>query len=76
MRSAVISFGILLVMSCNDHGGTANTTDSVTVNTTESSKADGGPNHGLGDTSAMNQVNDSTARRMNDTMGRDTLNKK
>lgn len=54
--------------SCNDHGGNAKTTDSVTINTTETNKADGGPNNGLGDTNTYN--------RMNDTMTVDTSNKK
>ena len=40
----------------------------VTINTTESNKADGGPNNGLGDTNTYN--------RMNDTMSHDTSNKK
>jgi hypothetical protein len=68
MKIAFLVFGILLLGSCNDHGGSARTTDSVTINTTETNKADGGPNNGLGDTNTYN--------RMNDTMTVDTLNKK
>lgn len=76
MRIAAIALAVLLIASCNNHGGTAKTTDSVTINTTESSNADGGPSHGLGDTNATNRVSDSVARHMNDTMARDTSNKK
>ncbi len=68
MRIAAIVIGVLLIASCNNHGDTAKTTDSVTINTTETNKADGGPNNGLGDTNAHNQVMDTTAR--------DTLDKK
>jgi hypothetical protein len=68
MKIAFIVVGILLLVSCNDHGGSAKTTDSVTINTTETNKADGGPNNGLGDTNTYN--------RMNDTVTNDTSNKK
>jgi hypothetical protein len=68
MKIAAIALGILLIASCNNHGDTAKSTDSVTINTTETNKADGGPNNGLGDTNAHNQVKDTTAP--------DTLNKK
>jgi hypothetical protein len=68
MKIIISAFGLLLLVSCNDHGGSAKTTDSVTINTTESNKADGGPNNGLGDTNTYN--------RMNDTMTHDTSNKK
>ena len=68
MKMIISAFGFLLLVSCNDHGGGAKTTDSVTINTTESNKADGGPNNGLGDTNTYN--------RTNDTMTRDTSNKK
>jgi hypothetical protein len=68
MKRIISALGLLLLVSCNDHGGSAKTTDSVTINTTESNKADGGPNNGLGDTNTYN--------RMNDTMTHDTSNKK
>jgi len=70
MKMIIAAFGFLLLISCNDHGSGAKTTDSITVNsnTTETNKADGGPNNGLGDTNSYN--------RMNDTMTHDTLNKK
>ena len=67
MKTVLISLGVLLAVSCNNNSDTSKTTDSVSINTTESSKADGGPNNGLGDTNAHNQVMDTTA---------DTLNKK
>lgn len=68
MKITVIAIGILLLVSCNNHGDNAKTTDSVTINTTETNKADGGPNNGLGDTNTIN--------RTNDTITHDTLNKK
>ena len=68
MKRIISALGLLLLVSCNDHGDSAKTTDSVTINTTESNKADGGPNNGLGDTNTYN--------RMNDTMTHDTPNKK
>jgi len=68
MKMIIIAFVFLLLVSCNDHGSSAKTTDSVTINTTETNKADGGPNNGLGDTNTYN--------RMNDTTTHDTLNKK
>jgi hypothetical protein len=68
MKLIIIAFGFLLLLSCNDHGSSAKTTDSVTINTTETNKADGGPNNGLGDTNTYN--------RMNDTTTHDTSNKK
>jgi hypothetical protein len=68
MKRIISALGLLLLVSCNDHGDSAKTTDSVTINTTESNKADGGPNNGLGDTNTYN--------RMNDTMTHDTSNKK
>jgi hypothetical protein len=68
MKTTVIVIGILLIASCNNSGTNAKTTDSVTINTTESNKADGGPNNGLGDTNTYN--------RTNDTITHDTLNKK
>jgi hypothetical protein len=68
MKIATTIVGILLLVSCNGDGGSKKTTDSVTVNTTETNRADGGPNNGLGDTNAIN--------RMNDTMSHDTSNKK
>jgi hypothetical protein len=68
MKITIIAIGILLLVSCNDHGRSAKTTDSVTINTTETNRADGGPNNGLGDTNANN--------RMNDTLVHDTSNKK
>ena len=70
MKTAAIALSILLIVSCNDHsdGATSKTSDSVTVNTTETNKADGGPNNGLGDTNAHAKVND--------TLTHDTLNKK
>ena len=61
MKITAIALAILFIVSCNNHSGTAKTTDSVTINTTESSKADGVPNNGLGDTSAHNQVKDTAA---------------
>jgi hypothetical protein len=68
MKIAAVALAVLLIASCNNHGDTAKTTDSVTINTTETNKADGGPNNGLGDTNAHNQVMDTTAS--------DTLHKK
>ena len=68
MKITAIILGILLLASCNDHGGQAKTTDSVTINTTETNRADGGPNNGLGDTNTIN--------RSNDTVSHDTSNKK
>lgn len=68
MKIATVAFAVLLIVSCNNHGGTSKTTDSVSINTTETPKADGGPNNGLGDTNTHNQVGD--------TMTHDTLNKK
>jgi hypothetical protein len=68
MKRIISALGLLLLVSCNDHGDGTKTTDSVTINTTESNKADGGPNNGLGDTNTYN--------RMNDTMTHDTSNKK
>jgi hypothetical protein len=68
MKITVIAVGILLLVACNNHGRSARTTDSVTINTTETNKADGGPNNGLGDTNTIN--------RSNDTMTHDTSNKK
>ena len=68
MKITVIAIGILFLVSCNNHGDNAKTTDSVTINTTETNKADGGPNNGLGDTNTIN--------RANDTIMHDTLNKK
>ena len=68
MKIATTIVGILLLVACNGDGGSKKTTDSVTVNTTETNRADGGPNNGLGDTNAIN--------RMNDTMSHDTSNKK
>jgi hypothetical protein len=68
MKITVIAIGVLLLVSCNNHGDSAKTTDSVTINTTETNKADGGPNNGLGDTNTIN--------RSNDTMTHDTLNRK
>ena len=68
MKRIISALGLLLLVSCSDHSGSAKTTDSVTINTTESNKADGGPNNGLGDTNTYN--------RMNDTMTHDTSNKK
>ena len=68
MKITTIAIAILLMVSCNNSGTSAKTTDSVTINTTESNKADGGPNNGLGDTNTYN--------RMNDTITHDTLNKK
>ncbi len=68
MKIAAIALGILLLVSCNNHSGNAKTTDSITVTTTESNRADGGPNNGLGDTNPYNGVND--------TMTHDTLNQK
>jgi hypothetical protein len=68
MKIAATALAILLVVSCNNHGDTSKTTDSVTINTTETNKADGGPNNGLGDTNTHNQVSD--------TVSHDTLNKK
>ncbi len=68
MKITAIVIGILLMVSCNNSGTSAKTTDSVTINTTESNKADGGPNNGLGDTNTYN--------RTNDTITHDTLNKK
>jgi hypothetical protein len=61
-------FGLLLLAACNNNGSSAKTTDSTTINTTETNKADGGPNNGLGDTNSYN--------RMNDTINHDTSNKK
>jgi hypothetical protein len=70
MKMIITVFGFLLLVSCNDHSSGAKTTDSTSVNsnTTETNKADGGPNNGLGDTNTYN--------RMNDTMTHDTSNKK
>ena len=68
MKIAVIAIGIALLVSCNGHGRNTKTTDSVTINTTETNRADGGPNNGLGDTNANN--------RMKDTLVHDTSNKK
>jgi len=68
MKIASITVGILLLAACNSDGGSKKTTDSVTINTTESNRADGGPNNGLGDTNAVN--------RMNDTVTHDSSNKK
>jgi len=68
MKIATIIIAILLLVSCNNSGTSTKTTDSVTINTTESNKADGGPNNGLGDTNTYN--------RTNDTITHDTLNKK
>ena len=67
MKITVIAVGVLLIVSCSSGGGNAKTTDSVTINTTETNKADGGPNNGLGDTNTIN--------RSNDTVTHDTLNK-
>jgi len=68
MKIASITVGILLLVACNSDGGSKKTTDSITINTTETNRADGGPNNGLGDTNAVH--------RMNDTMIHDTSNKK
>jgi len=68
MKTIILAFGILLVASCNDNGRSTKTTDSVTVNTTETPKADGGPNNGLGDTNTLNS--------RSDTLTHDTSNKK
>lgn len=63
MKIASVVFGILLLASCNNNGGNVDTTDSVTINTTESNKADGGPNNGLGDTNTLNPGRDTTRQR-------------
>ena len=55
MKTIILAFGILLLASCNDSGRNTKTTDSVTINTTETPKADGGPNNGLGDTNTIDQ---------------------
>jgi hypothetical protein len=68
MKLAIFALGISLLLACNNHGANSKTTDSITVNTTESNGADGGPTHGLGDTNKNN--------RANDTMTHDTLDKK
>ena len=68
MKTAAIAFSILLLASCNSHSGSSKTTDSIPINTTETNKADGGPNNGLGDTNTLN--------RAKDTVAHDTLNKK
>jgi len=70
MKIIITAFGLLLLVSCNDHGSGAKTTDSTTVNsnTTETNKADGGPDNGLGDTNTYN--------RMNDTMTHDSSKQK
>lgn len=68
MKIGIIACVFLLLASCNNHGDQAKTTDSVTINTTETNKADGGPNNGLGDTNTIN--------RSNDTVTHDTSNKK
>jgi hypothetical protein len=68
MKIAAIAISFLLLASCNDHGGTKKTTDSVNINTTETNKADGGPNNGLGDT--------NTIGRSGDTLTHDTSIKK
>jgi len=41
MKIIITAFGLLLLVSCNDHGSSAKTTDSTTVNsnTTETNKA-------------------------------------
>jgi len=59
---------VLLFAACNNNGSTAKTSDSTTINTTNSNAADGGPNNGLGDTNTYN--------RSNDTISRDTMPKK
>jgi hypothetical protein len=69
MKSLIITaFGCLLIAACNSSGSNTKTTDSTTIPTTETNKADGGPNNGLGDTNSLNG--------MNDTISHDTLNKK
>ncbi|HEV8507676.1 MAG TPA: hypothetical protein VGQ53_19830 [Chitinophagaceae bacterium] len=68
MKMVAIALWILLLISCDNQSGTSKTTDSISVNTTESNRADGGPNNGLGDTNKHKQ--------MNDTITHDTLNKK
>jgi len=68
MKTIILAFGILLMASCNGSGSNKKTTDSVTINTTETPKADGGPNNGLGDT--------STIDRTKDTITHDTSNKR
>jgi len=67
MKIIITAFGILLLASCNNHGQSRKTTDSTSVNatTTETNKADGGPNNGLGDTNMYNGRNDTT---VNDTL--------
>jgi len=60
MKIAAIAFGLLLLTSCNNHGDNTKTTDSITINTTETNKADGGPNNGLGDTNTLNRSTDTT----------------
>lgn len=62
------ALGFFLVTACNNKGSNTTTGDSTTINTTETNKADGGPNNGLGDTNSYN--------RSNDTVIHDTLNKK
>jgi hypothetical protein len=62
MKVIATAIGMLLVISCNYHKKGEKTSDSTTVNatTTETNKADGGPNNGLGDTNTYNRMNDTT----------------
>ena len=70
MKILIAVVGMLVLISCNNHKQGGKTADSTSVNatTTETNKADGGPNNGLGDTNTYNRGNDTT--------GRDTLKKK
>jgi hypothetical protein len=62
MKIIATALGILILISCNNHKKGEKTTDSTTVNatTTETNKADGGPNNGLGDTNSYNRMNDTS----------------
>jgi len=62
MKIVIAAFGILVLIACNNHRQGGKTTDSTSINatTTETNKADGGPNNGLGDTNTYNRGNDTT----------------
>jgi len=62
MKIIIAAFGILVLIACNNHRQGGKTTDSTSINatTTETNKADGGPNNGLGDTNTYNRGNDTT----------------
>lgn len=62
MKIIITAFAILVLMACNNHRRGGKTTDSTSINatTTETNKADGGPNNGLGDTNTYNRANDTS----------------